>query len=129
MPLGPVKWPVELLDDAQYRARGFLAPDGMPALPVGWDGQRLTLEGTAPMPGDAALPLAGIRVVDLGWITAGAASSTLLLDLGADVVKVEGPGAPDPFRRWDGAEPGSDWWNRSPFSISPIAASTRSAST
>ncbi|GGC56253.1 hypothetical protein GCM10011504_38240 [Siccirubricoccus deserti] len=67
------------------------------------------------MPGDAALPLAGIRVVDLGWITAGAASSTLLLDLGADVVKVEGPGAPDPFRRWDGAEPGSDWWNRSPF--------------
>jgi crotonobetainyl-CoA:carnitine CoA-transferase CaiB-like acyl-CoA transferase len=67
------------------------------------------------MPRDAALPLAGIRVVDLGWITAGAASSTLLLDLGADVVKVEGPGAPDPFRRWDGAEPGGDWWNHSPF--------------
>lgn len=65
------------------------------------------------MPGD--LPLAGVRVVDLGWITAGAASSTLLLDMGADVVKVEGPGAPDPFRNWDGAEPGTDWWNRSPF--------------
>ncbi|MBY0334895.1 MAG: CoA transferase [Acetobacteraceae bacterium] len=65
------------------------------------------------MPGD--LPLAGVRVVDLGWITAGAASSTLLLDMGADVVKVEGPGAPDSFRNWDGAEPGTDWWNRSPF--------------
>lgn len=36
------------------------------------------------------LPLAGIKVVDLGWITAGAASSTMLLDLGADVIKVEG---------------------------------------
>jgi crotonobetainyl-CoA:carnitine CoA-transferase CaiB-like acyl-CoA transferase len=60
-------------------------------------------------------PLADIRVVDLGWLTAGAASSALLLDLGADVVKVEGPGALDPFRDWSGAEAGSDWWNRSPF--------------
>ena len=68
-----------------------------------------------PPPSPAALPLAGIRVVDLGWITAGAASSTLLLDLGAEVVKVEGPGAPDPFRHWDGADPSTDWWNRSPF--------------
>jgi crotonobetainyl-CoA:carnitine CoA-transferase CaiB-like acyl-CoA transferase len=60
-------------------------------------------------------PLAGIRVVDLGWLTAGAASSTLLLDLGADVVKLEGPGALDPFRDWTGAEQGTDWWNHSPF--------------
>lgn len=66
------------------------------------------------MPAEAA-PLTGIRVVDLGWLTAGAASSALLLDLGADVVKVEGPGALDPFRDWGGAEPGTDWWNRSPF--------------
>ena len=65
------------------------------------------------MPRD--LPLAGIRVVDLGWITAGAASSTLLLDMGADVIKIEGPGAPDPFRNWDGADASTDWWNRSPF--------------
>lgn len=61
------------------------------------------------------LPLAGIRVVDLGWLTAGAASSTLLLDLGAEVVKVEGPNALDPFRDWVGAEAATDWWNRSPF--------------
>jgi crotonobetainyl-CoA:carnitine CoA-transferase CaiB-like acyl-CoA transferase len=66
------------------------------------------------MPPDAR-PLSGIRVVDLGWLTAGAASATLLLDLGADVVKVEGPGALDPFRDWVGAEAGSDWWNNSPF--------------
>jgi len=44
VPLGPVKWPAELLDDAQYRARGFLAPDGMPVLPAAWDGQRLPLD-------------------------------------------------------------------------------------
>jgi len=53
-------------------------------------------------------------VIDFGWITAGAATSTLLLDLGADVVKVEGPGAPDPFRNWEGGPQDGDWWNRSP---------------
>jgi benzylsuccinate CoA-transferase BbsF subunit len=60
-------------------------------------------------------PLDGIRVIDLGWLTAGAATSALLLDLGADVVKVEGPGALDPFRDWAEAEADTDWWNRSPF--------------
>jgi crotonobetainyl-CoA:carnitine CoA-transferase CaiB-like acyl-CoA transferase len=44
VPLGPVKWPAELLEDAQYRARGFIGPDGMPALPLAWDGERLGLE-------------------------------------------------------------------------------------
>ena len=60
-------------------------------------------------------PLAGIRVVDLGWITAGAGTSAMLADLGAQVVKVEGPGAPDPFRQWDGAPADTDWWNQAPF--------------
>ena len=64
---------------------------------------------------DNLAPLSGIRVVDLGWLTAGAASATLLLDLGAEVIKIEGPGALDPFRDWTGAEPGTDWWNHSPF--------------
>jgi crotonobetainyl-CoA:carnitine CoA-transferase CaiB-like acyl-CoA transferase len=65
------------------------------------------------MPMQPDLPLAGIKVVDLGWLTAGAASSTLLLDLGADVVKVEGPGAIDPFRNNENSDPESDWWNQS----------------
>ncbi len=41
VPIGPVLWPAELLDDPQYRARGFLAADGTPALPLGWNGARV----------------------------------------------------------------------------------------
>jgi len=44
VPVGPVKWPAELLDDAQNRARGFIGPDGMPAVPIGWNGSRVTPE-------------------------------------------------------------------------------------
>ncbi|RYJ04153.1 MAG: hypothetical protein EON47_01425 [Acetobacteraceae bacterium] len=47
VPIGPVKFPAELLEDAQYRARGFLAPDGTPSLPVGWDGRRLEMADAA----------------------------------------------------------------------------------
>src|ERR1700724_2324062 len=52
-------------------------------------------DGTAvgPRPG----PLAGIRVVDMTIWMAGAVSGMLLADLGADVVKVEGPNG-DPTR-------------------------------
>ena len=64
---------------------------------------------------DDQRPLAGMRVIDLGWITAGAGTSSILADMGADVVKVEGPGSPDPFRIWEGATPGTDWWNHCPF--------------
>lgn len=46
--------------------------------------------------------LAGCRVLDLGIITAGAATSAMLADLGAEVIKVESPGYHDPFRRWSG---------------------------
>ncbi|MDB5415186.1 MAG: hypothetical protein JWR10_3521 [Rubritepida sp.] len=44
VPIGPVKWPVEVLTDAQNTARGFLASDGMPQLPIGWNGRRVTPE-------------------------------------------------------------------------------------
>jgi crotonobetainyl-CoA:carnitine CoA-transferase CaiB-like acyl-CoA transferase len=43
------------------------------------------------------LPLAGVRVVELGRFAAGPACATLLADWGADVVKVEPPGG-DPAR-------------------------------
>ena len=121
VPIGPVTWPAELL-------RGRAAPGarlpgaGRHAGAADRLGRAARHAGAIarprrPQPAReaGALPLAGLRVVDLGWLTAGAASATLLLDLGAEVVKVEGPGAIDPFRTWDGAEPDTDWWNRSPW--------------
>lgn len=47
-------------------------------------------------------PLTGLKVVDLGTITAGGRTSQFLGDFGATVVKVEGPHRPDPFRHWSG---------------------------
>lgn len=45
-------------------------------------------------------PLAGIRVLDLSRILAGPTCTQLLGDYGADVVKVERPGAGDDTRSW-----------------------------
>jgi len=46
--------------------------------------------------------LQGCQVLDLGIITAGAATSAILADLGAEVIKIESPTYKDPFRRWTG---------------------------
>src|SRR5215469_4936969 len=47
-----------------------------------------------------ALPLAGIRVLELGRMLAAPLVGQLLGDLGAEVVKVERPGEGDDFRRY-----------------------------
>ena len=52
----------------------------------------------------APLPLADMRVLDLGIITAGAGVSALLSDFGAEVIKVEAASYPDPFRYWAGSD-------------------------
>jgi crotonobetainyl-CoA:carnitine CoA-transferase CaiB-like acyl-CoA transferase len=44
--------------------------------------------------------LFGVRVLDLGIITAGAASSQVLADFGAEVIKIESTTYTDPFRDW-----------------------------
>jgi crotonobetainyl-CoA:carnitine CoA-transferase CaiB-like acyl-CoA transferase len=53
----------------------------------------------APAPA-AAGPLAGLTVLDLSRILAGPTCTQLLGDLGADVVKIEKPGAGDDTRSW-----------------------------
>ena len=45
-------------------------------------------------------PLSHIRVLDLSRIMAGPWASQILADLGADVIKVERPGAGDDTRAW-----------------------------
>ena len=51
-------------------------------------------------PDPTALPLAGIRVVDLSRVLAGPYATMTLADLGADVVKVEHPRGGDETRSW-----------------------------
>ena len=51
-----------------------------------------------------SLPLSGLRVLDLGIITAGAGTGALLADMGAEVLKVESKTYPDPFRFWAGSD-------------------------
>jgi len=45
-------------------------------------------------------PLTGIRVIELGVLLAGPFCGQLLGDMGAEVIKVELPGAGDPIRKW-----------------------------
>jgi len=56
--------------------------------------------------------LEGVRVLELGQLLAGPFCGRLLGDLGAEVIKVEPPGRPDPLRDWGHAryEGRSLWW-------------------
>ena len=50
------------------------------------------------MPAVPSLPLAGVRVLDIGTLIAGPFGATLLGDFGAEVIKVEQPGGGDALR-------------------------------
>ncbi|QIV80465.1 CaiB/BaiF CoA transferase family protein [Mycolicibacterium frederiksbergense] len=59
------------------------------------------------MSADATGPtgaLDGIRVLELGTLISGPFAGRLLGDMGAEVIKIELPGTPDPLRTWGQAE-------------------------
>ncbi|WP_242909222.1 CaiB/BaiF CoA-transferase family protein [Actinomadura terrae] len=123
----------DLLGDGQYEARDFFRgprEDGRTIASVGPPVRAAGLpwrSGPPPALGDLAeapawalpsasdspgrdAPLSGVTVLDLGTITAGAATGRLLADYGATVIKVESASHPDPFRQWPvaGRPPAAD---------------------
>jgi formyl-CoA transferase len=57
------------------------------------------------------LPLAGVKVVELGQLIAGPFAGKTLADFGAHVVKIEPPGEGDPLRKWRRLYQGTSvWW-------------------
>jgi formyl-CoA transferase len=61
---------------------------------------------------DGPGPLAGVRVIELGLLLAGPFAGRLLGDMGAEIIKIEPPGQPDPLREWGKAryKGRSLWW-------------------
>jgi succinyl-CoA:(S)-malate CoA-transferase subunit A len=56
--------------------------------------------GAGGAPGAVKLPLAGIRVIDVGTFLAGPYAASIMGEFGAEVLKVEHPIAGDPMRRF-----------------------------
>ncbi len=72
--------------------------------------------------------LEGLRVLELGQIIAGPFAAAMLASFGAEVIKVEAPGAGDPLRKWrklhtDGT---SLWWRTLARNKRSIAVDLRS---
>ncbi|SDT01732.1 formyl-CoA transferase [Halopseudomonas sabulinigri] len=60
---------------------------------------------------DAAKPLAGLKVVELGTLIAGPFAARICAEFGAEVIKVESPNGGDPLRKWRKLYEGTSlWW-------------------
>ena len=108
----------ELLDDPQLEALQFFEHrDDLPGLSTLRGARRTMRPGVTPAdqprrdsftarprPNAATGPLDGLRVVDFTHAWLGPYAATLLSDLGAEVIKVEGPKRPDLWR-YDANEP------------------------
>jgi len=65
----------------------------------------------ASLAASSRLPLAGLRVLELGQLIAGPFCARVLADFGAEVLKVEVPEGGDPLRNWRVLKDGNSiWW-------------------
>lgn len=68
----------------------------------------------SPDPSNAATsrgPLPGLKVLELGQLIAGPFAGKTLADFGAEIIKIESPGAGDPLRKWRLLKDGTSiWW-------------------
>ncbi len=72
--------------------------------------------------------LAGLKVVEMGQLIAGPFAGKTLGDFGADVIKIEAPGAGDPLRNWRMIQDGTSvWWQVQSRNKRSIALDLRSA--
>ena len=71
--------------------------------------------------------LKGLRVVEMGQLIAGPFAAKTLGDFGADVIKIEPPGAGDPLRNWRLLQDGTSvWWQVQSRNKRSIALDLRS---
>jgi formyl-CoA transferase len=75
---------------------------------------------------DAALK--GVRVIEMGQLIAGPFAGKTLGEFGADVIKIEAPGAGDPLRNWRMMKDGTSvWWQVQSRNKRSVALDLRSS--
>ncbi len=82
---------------------------------------------TSPSPALTPAALQGVRVIEMGQLIAGPFAGKTLGEFGADVIKIEAPGAGDPLRNWRLIKKGTSvWWQVQSRNKRSIALDLRS---
>lgn len=136
IPCSPVHNATTILGDDHVVSREFYVDDPSgrfrhPAVPFLFDGVRppssrpapelgggpgfglrdAPISVSEPLPADESLPLAGLRVIDLGNWWVGSLAGTMLGSLGADVIKIESTRRVDGARMLGGTiTKNPQWW-------------------